>query len=173
MTRSIPWLLTAAAMAAISMPASAQDLPKRKSGLWEIRPDTLPANMVMAQCIDEASDTAQQAFAGALQDAKCSKSTTRREASDRIVTDSVCQAEGSTMTTRAVASGDFATKYVVDVTSSYEPPLRGKREHKQRIEARWTGPCRAGMKPGDIVMPGGQVVPAHFARKMQDMMLKK
>jgi hypothetical protein len=26
------------------------------------------------------------------------------------------------------------------------------------MEAKWLGPCKAGQKPGDMVMPGGQTM---------------
>jgi hypothetical protein len=27
------------------------------------------------------------------------------------------------------------------------------------MEARWLGPCEPGQKPGDVIMPGGKVIP--------------
>ncbi|HEY7219560.1 MAG TPA: hypothetical protein VH985_14340, partial [Candidatus Binatia bacterium] len=54
----------------------------------------------------------------------------------------------------AVFTGRFDSSYKADIKSSYEPPMAGMKESSSMIEAKWLGPCKAGQKPGDIVMPG-------------------
>ena len=59
------------------------------------------------------------------------------------------------VTSRSVASGDFESFYRIDTHVTYEPPLGGiKREDKDALEGRYVGPCLAGQKPGDSVVPG-------------------
>jgi hypothetical protein len=38
------------------------------------------------------------------------------------------------------------------------------------MEARWVGPCKPGMKPGDMIMPNGQVISGEMLRKMHEPM---
>ena len=37
----------------------------------------------------------------------------------------------------------------------YDPPQHGMKEMKMSQDARWLGACKAGQKPGDVMMPGG------------------
>jgi hypothetical protein len=62
--------------------------------------------------------------------------------------------QNSTATTRAVFTGQFDSAYKADIKSTYEPPMSGMKESSSVIEAKWLGPCKAGRKSGDIVMPG-------------------
>jgi hypothetical protein len=32
------------------------------------------------------------------------------------------------------------------------------KESKTKIEARYVGPCEAGQRPGDVIMPDGKVM---------------
>ncbi|MEK6245597.1 MAG: DUF3617 family protein [Pseudomonadota bacterium] len=139
--------------------AFAQDAPRRKSGLWEISM-TMPqmaAPMVSRQCVDEKTDNLASRPSRGGPPEKCSKNSVRREGNSVIV-ESVCQMEGSTATSRGVFTGDFATSYKGDMTTRFVPPLHGSAESKMGFQARLTGPCAPGQKPGDIAvqgMPGG------------------
>lgn len=134
--------------------AGAADMPQRKSGLWEIKTasDGTPGQ-VMQQCVDQQSDNLMAQRAGAMGKDACSKNETRREGGS-IVVNSVCKFGNSVVTTSGVFSGSFDSAYQGKMTSSYSPPLFGKAESSTTIEARWTGPCKPGQKPGDMVMPG-------------------
>lgn len=145
-------LLTVAPLA-----ASAVDLPKRKSGQWEISTSQTggPPGPVAQMCIDEKTDDlTRQLAAGAV---TCSKQEIRREA-DRYVAESVCKLGDSTATTRTVISGDFASIYQADIEATYSPPLMGMSEGRSTVTARWLGPCRSGQRPGDVTMPNGMVI---------------
>jgi len=117
--------------------AATFDAPKRKSGLWEIQISSGQAKGVhaMQQCIDEKTDDLMKKELGDNQKPQCSKNEMRKEG-DKIIADSVCKVDNSMATTRAVFTGRFDSAYKGD------------------IEAKWLGPCKAGQKPGDIVMPG-------------------
>lgn len=135
--------------------AATFDAPKRKSGLWEIKIVNGQAKDVhaMQQCIDEKTDDLMKKEMGENQKTQCSKNDMRKEG-DKIVAESVCKMQNSTATTRAVFSGRFDSAYKADIKSTYEPPMAGMKESSAVIEAKWLGPCKAGQKPGDIVMPG-------------------
>lgn len=132
--------------------AASSDAPKRKSGLWEMKMSGghMQGGMTMQQCVDQKSDDISK-----MQEAKsnCTKNDVRREG-DKIVGESVCKIEGTTATTRTVFTGQFDSAYKADIRSTYDPPMHGMRESSSMIDAKWLGPCLAGQKAGDIVMPG-------------------
>ena len=159
--------------------AAAQDAPKRKSGLWEVSMSSpqMPAPMVSRQCVDEKTDDmSKSASRGGTQ--KCSKQSVRREGGNVIV-ESVCQVEGSTATTRGVFSGDFNSSYKGEMTTHFAPPLHGNAEMKMSFQARHTGACAPGQKPGDVAiqgMPGGAgagKMSVDEARRMAEEMRKQ
>jgi hypothetical protein len=142
------------AMLAVASASAALDLPKRKSGLWEIVTSQTggPPGPTVQMCIDEKlDDLAKQLAAGAV---TCSKQDVRREG-DRYVAESVCRIDNTTATSRMVFSGNFDTQYKADIEARYSPPLMGMSEGRSTVSAKWLGPCRAGQRPGDVVMPGG------------------
>jgi hypothetical protein len=69
-----------------------------------------------------------------------------------------------TTTSDSVITGDVENSYRNDMLIRYDPPQRGMKEMKMVQEGRWLGPCKAGQKPGDVMMPG---MPA---MNMQEMM---
>ena len=159
--------------------AAAQDAPKRKSGLWEISMSSpqMPKPMVSRQCVDEKTDDfGRGASRGGPE--KCSKKSVRREGGNVIV-ESVCQLEGSTATTRGVFSGDFNASYKGEMTTRFAPPLHGTAESKMSFQARLTGACAPGQKPGDVAvqgMPGGAgagKMNVDEARRMAEEMRKQ
>lgn len=143
-------LLSAATAAAASF-----DPPKRKSGLWEIKIVNAQAkgSHAIQQCIDEKTDDLMKKELSDHRQPQCSKNEMRKEG-EQIVVESVCKAQNSTVRTRAVFTGHFDSAYKADIKSSYEPPVANMKEVASTIEAKWLGPCKAGQKPGDIVMPG-------------------
>jgi len=121
--------------------ATAQEAPRRKSGIWELKMTSamLPQPMVTQQCVTESTDDLAKPAPGGPRD--CSKPSVRRQGSSTVV-ETECKVEGSVAKTRAVMSGDFASAYKADVTISYQPPLQGMGEQKMAIEGRWVGPCK-------------------------------
>ncbi len=162
--------------------ASAQDAPKRKSGLWEISMTMpqMPAPMVSRQCVDQKTDDLGKS-ASRDPSTKCSKQSVRREGAN-VVVESVCQIEGSTATTRGVFTGDFSSAYKGEMTTRFVPPLHGSAENRMNFQARLTGPCAPGQKPGDVAvqgMPGGATgrpagrMSADDARRMAEELRKQ
>jgi hypothetical protein len=147
-------LLVALALASPAAAAS-DNQPKRKSGLWEIKMsgEQTPGMPAIQQCVDEKTDDLMTKDMGENQKTQCSKNETRKEG-DKLVAESVCKIENSTVKTRAVFTGRFDSAYKADIKSSYDPPLRGMKEASSVIEAKWLGPCKAGQRPGDVSIPG-------------------
>lgn len=143
--------------ALFSLSAHSADALKRKSGLWEMKmqmagmPAGMPGNGPMQMCIDQASDSVMQE--NAQEKANCSVMDIKQDVG-KVTIHSVCKHESSTVTTDAVITGDFNSSYRNDMVMRYDPPMQGTKEMKMIQEARWLGPCMAGQKPGDVIMPG-------------------
>ncbi len=127
-------------------------LPRRQPGLWEHRMQmSTTGNFTHAMQVctdDKLDDLARQQGASS-----CTKQSIRREG-DRVLIDSVCQSGGSTVTTHGSFSGDFSTHFVGQTTTTFSPPLNGMSKTTMRMDARRLGPCKAGQKPGDMMMQG-------------------
>lgn len=152
--RYIAFSVTLAAVLTISS-AFAFDAPKRKSGLWEMKMTDAktPRAQTMQMCIDEKTDNLMAQQAGGMQQQQCTQSTVRKEG-DKIISESVCNFGNTKSTTRAVFAGKFDSAYRVDAKTTYDPEMMGMKESSTTIEAKWTGPCKPGQKPGDMIMPG-------------------
>ena len=140
--------------------AQAQDAPKRKSGLWELKRTssmTHDQTRIYQMCVDQASDDAFQKLAEGAQSERCKAGAPRRDGG-KLLIDAVCEigkSEPSTATTHAAITGSFDSAYKIESKSTFNPPLRGKTESTSVVEAKWTGPCKPDMKPGDVIMPNG------------------
>jgi hypothetical protein len=140
--------------------ASAADVPKRKSGLWEVNtqmtgmPAGMPGQGPMQMCIDQASDNVMNGRSDPRAKADCPVMEVRPGAG-KVTVHSVCRHGATTATTDAVITGDFDKSYRSDMVTRFNPPQNGMKEMKMTQEARWLGPCKPGQKPGDIIMPGG------------------
>jgi hypothetical protein len=154
--------VTALAATCLAATAAAEDFPKRKSGLWEIRTGSgntgagaAKADSATVQmCIDEKTDNAVQQQTAGMVKQSCSKQDIKRTGGT-IVVDSVCRFGDTTATTRSVFTGSFDSSYKVETKSTYDPPMHGMREGTAVIQARWLGPCKADQRPGDMILPSG------------------
>lgn len=147
-------LVLAALLATASL---ATDVPKRKSGLWELKSQMpgLPPQGAMQICVDQASDNLMQERA--MERTDCPVMEVSRSGG-KILIHAVCRHQGTTSTSDAVITGDFESNYRNEMSITYAPPQHGMSGMKMTQEARWLGPCKAGQKPGDIMMPGRPAV---------------
>ena len=136
--------------------AHAEDLPKRKSGLWEIRSqmEGMPTPSVIQNCVDQNSDNIMRQRASEKQN--CSVMDVKHQG-NTVTIHSVCQIKDktpTTATTDAVITGSFDSGYKNDMTISYNPPMHDMSKMQMTQETKWLGACKPGQKPGDVVMPG-------------------
>jgi hypothetical protein len=160
MVIQLRWLAAPVAVLCVSSQAPAIDLPKRKSGLWEIKvahESSSRSAQAMQMCIDQNSDDMAQQMGANVAKQTCSKQNIRRQGG-KIVADSVCKIGETTATSHSVFSGAFDQSYRGEIRTQYAPPLMGKSETTTVIEARWIGPCTAEQKPGDMIMPNGMKI---------------
>jgi hypothetical protein len=140
------------AAASIAGSALAADMPKRKAGLWEIKMnmDGAPGMGPMQQCIDQNTDNMMQQQAKGKAD--CSVMDVK-PSGNKVTIHSVCKMEGTTATTDGFFEGSFDSSYKGTMKTRFNPPMHGMSESNMTQEARWLGPCKAGQKPGDVIMP--------------------
>ncbi len=133
---------------------AADELPRRKSGLWAMSVMTSGASvpMTMQQCVDEKTDDLAATVADKTKQA-CTSQTKRD--GGKLIFDSTCKLGATTATTRGVFAGDPKSHYTFESTTAYSPPMAGMRDGVMKATAQWSGPCTAGMKPGDVVMGNG------------------
>ena len=146
-------LLLGLAAATVAGGALAADTPKRKTGLWEINTqmDGMPSMGAMQQCIDQKTDDLMQQHAKK-EKPDCGVMDVKLQG-NKVTMHSVCKFDGTTATTDAVFVGAFDSAYKGDMKTRFNPPLHGVSESKMTMEAKWVGPCKAGQKPGDMIMP--------------------
>lgn len=146
-----------------ALPASAQDLPPRKAGLWELTTtQTIQSStsnpQVSTHCIDAATDKAMQSLGDYIIKSKCDRLDWRREGNDRVL-HAGCLYGEQPIKVFAIASGDFGTRYNTKmiVTRIGKPQwITMPPETEINTLARWVGACRAGQKPGDMILANGQ-----------------
>jgi hypothetical protein len=158
----------------LGAPAMTQDappqMPARKAGLWEIKMTMEGGRMppqTSQQCIDAETDKLMNTFGGGMRQQMCSQQEVKKMGTGIIVS-STCEMGGVKMTSVGVITGDFDSAYTVKVTSKVEgnAPKGGPAETKMQLDAKWMGECKAGQKPGDMIMPGGVKVNIHDLQNM-------
>jgi hypothetical protein len=136
------------------------ETPRQKPGLWQMTLSTpeAAAPMTIRVCIDEAL-AKQFTAAGSDTGQNCSERATTPQPDGSITVHTVCDmGTGGKVVTDGQASGDFSSNYVMEATSvtSGASTPQMNRTSQVKVEAKWTGPCPADMKPGQrtMEMPG-------------------
>jgi hypothetical protein len=128
--------------AGVPLSAVAQtEPPHRKPGMWE-QSVQLPGNksMTMQMCIDEATESA---FSGLGKKPGCTQEFHKIPGGYSFK--GAC--DGKTASGTAIGDFDKAVKVDVDSEGTHVTS-----------NLKYLGPCPADRKPGDMVMPGGQVM---------------
>jgi hypothetical protein len=153
-------VIAATTTAAIALPAAAQFVaPQRKPGYWE-QTITITGGQTMKSqiCTDASVEKSMSVFGQNMAQSTCSKNQIRKTVTGYAF-ESSCKMGKSVTNSTGVVTGNFNSAYVVDLTSRSTPPMvPGQSETHMKIAAKLLGPCPAGRKPGDMVMPGGMVV---------------
>jgi hypothetical protein len=171
----VSWLLGASMMVAWGEQAVAVELPLRKAGLWEmklVRTGSALPEMTMQHCTDATTDKDMATASSPMSKEVCSKRDIQQSASGYVM-DSVCSVAGVSMTTHSEITGDFTSAYTIKTTMRGDRAATGlPKDATTTIEAKWLGACKAGQKPGDIVMPGGFKLNVKDAEKLKGLLPK-
>lgn len=154
---------TASSTAAGASPAAPAAPPSRKAGLWEQKISTGKMSQTMKMCLDAAADEKMKWWGSQAPGGKsgCEQQSVTPRLGGGWDFHAVCaMGESGTITSDGTATGDFSSHYKVEVTSvtAGSPIAQANGPHKTSIEATWTGPCPADMKPGDMQLPGGMKI---------------
>jgi hypothetical protein len=174
MTRQLVLLCSSCCLAAClaSAAARADDLPTRRPGLWEMKVNKVGSvipEMTMQHCTDETTDKDMINSVSPLAKQICSKQDVQQTASG-YVTDAVCSVAGVSMTSHSEITGDFNAAYSVTTQSHLDKGPDSLRNTTTKIDAKYLGDCKAGQKPGDIVMPGGFKLNVRDAEKLKNLL---
>jgi len=168
--KSMAALVAIVAAASSSSVASAEDLPTRKPGLWETsmsKKSDEGAGPVtpVRQCVDAETD--KIALLGANK-GMCDTAW-KRVAGDRIETETKCKMGPIVVEGKGVITGDFNANIHMETTTTTTALSEGAAANTPKlnipsttqtmlIETKWLGPCEAGQKPGDVIMPDGKII---------------
>lgn len=151
-------IATALGVTIIGTAALADDYPPRKAGLWEV---TISAgenvSHTMKMCIDPDTDQLFHKFGTDLRTKHCARNDVKVDGSV-VTADSECKVGSTTITTTSVTNFTGDSAYHVDVKTHFDPPLLGKSDASVTQDGKWTGPCPAGMKPGDFILANGMKI---------------
>lgn len=139
-------------LAALSTLSFAQEGPRLKSGLWEVKTDMQTKRvgaiaMAVERCIDEKSQRSQWHPEQAGPSQKCSKVRSRRDG-DAYVVEADCKRGDSNVKTRAVTTLKGDNAYTTQINFTFDPPYRDQTQQTMLIQGKRLGNCPAGMKPG-------------------------
>ncbi|WP_439371122.1 DUF3617 domain-containing protein [Bradyrhizobium sp. PMVTL-01] len=167
MARKLALLGSALCLVVSAGSASADDLPQRKAGLWEMKLVTSGSpvpEMTMQHCTDETVDKEMSNNVSPMAKQVCAKQEIKKTASG-YVSDSECSVAGVSTISHAEITGDFNSAYTVKTSSHAQGGVAGAagRDTTMTLQAKWLGACKPDQKPGDIVMPGG------FKMNVRDM----
>lgn len=141
--------------------AAADDPPRLKPGLWDIKADAAglhgPVAQQMQRCVDEAMLRAQWTVRPKGSE-QCSPARPRRDG-DRYIVEAECKRADGQRKLRIATQVQGQTGYTTEARFDYEPPRSGVRQEVIKMVGRYVGACPAGMKPGDV--RSEQARPAH------------
>jgi len=140
--------------------ADAADLPVLKSGMWEVtRVSTQQGDKkhLTTMCLDESVQAEMREHSMGVAKEMCTQNERRIEG-NRMTVKVTCKLGETTMKMQSVMVFSGNTAYHTDATASYDPPFMNMTEAKSTIDGKWSGPCKPGQVPGDIVNEDGKTI---------------
>ncbi|RYF93341.1 MAG: DUF3617 family protein [Caulobacteraceae bacterium] len=135
--------------------------PKQTYGQWEYKNTVGGRAMAMKMCVDARSAEAVSWVNPAAAAQDCSKREYDRQPDGTWTFYTVCRTSmGGETTSSGAAKGDFTRNFTVLVTVKTEGATQAAANGviDMKIDASYIGPCPAGQRGGDVVMPGGQIM---------------
>ncbi len=147
-------------LAALAFPAAAQDYPKLKAGLWEMDRSGSggpPQMNKMTMCLDESVQRDMFAMGTGAMQGMCTKHDFKMSGSTGTG-DFICDFGGSRMHSKSTLTLTGNSAYRTEINTTYDPPFMGQTQTTTVLTARHVGACKPGQRPGDMVLPTGQVI---------------
>lgn len=155
-------ILPAAATSLISFALYAADPPSIKEGLWSIHTTSIdnPGNKrsegTRSICRNHEYDVRIRQQSEQKQKQIC-KTYTQNSSGNTFTTDSECSVQGSVTKGKAVTTFSGDTSIHAETHATYTPALFGVAETTIIQDQKYTGPCPAGMEPGDFMDAAGKI----------------
>lgn len=146
--------LAVLALGAISTAPLAQEGPRLKPGLWEMKTDMEtkrlgPFAMTVERCLDEKTQRSQWHPDQAGPSQQCSDVRSRREGGAYVV-EADCKRGESNVKTKAVTTAKGDSAFTTKIEFAFDPPYRDQTLQTMVIQGKRLGNCPAGMKPGQM-----------------------
>jgi hypothetical protein len=160
-------LAAAIAVTALTVPAAAAaaaagvaEFPTLKSGQWEMTTagaaGSTPRKTTI--CLDASTQKAMLDLGAGMQKEMCTRTDMRRDGS-KFITDAECRFGESAVKLHSVMTMIGDSAYRTESSATFDPPInKDLRESKTVIDGKYTGACRDGLQPGDVVTPTGQKI---------------
>ncbi|MGD0142469.1 MAG: DUF3617 family protein [Rhizomicrobium sp.] len=144
-------VLMGVAVIASGVAAADMTIPHQKLGLWQsIGTAAGGQDMSTQSCIDAASEAKMSAFSSQSRNKMCKSSQITHNMDGSWTSVSTCQfMPGKVTTTRGHVTGDLNSKFTIVVHTD------GSKMPDMTMTMTWMGPCKPGMKGGDVFMPNG------------------
>jgi len=157
------------APAAANAPAGPVTLPKRKPGLWSHTVAASGATQQMQICIDADTDAKMSLWGQAVGKDMCSKNSITATPGGYAFESECDMGNMGHVVSKGAVTGDFSSAYTVKTTSTTTGSSmpQANTTSEMTLTAKWEGACPAGMKGGDITLPGGVKI------NMESMAAKK
>jgi hypothetical protein len=145
--------------------ALAQTLPKMKAGMWEstvtqpgveAKKDAKGEQMKSTMCLNDAVMEQMMKMGQGISQQMCSKNTSQ-VSGNKMTASAECKMGGSTITSNTVTTFNGDSSYRTEAKAVYNPPLYGMKETVTVTDSKYVGPCKPGMKPGDVTTMGGTI----------------
>ena len=127
--------------------AGPAEQPQQKPGLWETRIQHASNNKgankpgVAQNCLDASTIAHSRETADEYAKKNCSKNDTRKEGA-KWITDIVCKAGNSTMSSHAVTEFKGDDAYHTENSVTFDPPESGLTSTTTTIDGKWLGACK-------------------------------
>jgi hypothetical protein len=132
--------------------------PAPAPGLWQETVSDRHGARVVKLCLDAASAASLASFDQSL-NGRCTRHDMARAADGSWHFSTSCDmGPWGKVATEGVMRGDFASHYSVEATTQTIDAAQSAANGPGRVRAdvRRLGDCPSDMKPGDVVLPGGQ-----------------
>jgi hypothetical protein len=147
-----------AATASVANPMTGP--PRRKAGLWTQTVTTQGMTQTSKICLDEATEAKMTVWGQQMNKDLCPKNEVTPGVGGWSFSSECNMGAAGKISTSGNATGDFNSSYVVKATSvtTGSSMAQANGTHEMEMKGSWEGPCPAGMKPGDMTLPGGMTV---------------
>ncbi len=125
-------------------------VPHQRDGLWESSMMMVGKPMTTQSCVSEESQAKMSVFSSQVRQKNCSATSITHNMDGSWSTVSTCKfGPGAARTTRGQLTGDFNSKITMVLRTD------GQSAPDVNMTMTWMGPCKPGMKGGDVMMGNG------------------